>query len=211
MAQARPMTGAELDAFAAALEVLAAAFQDYRARTGGEAILVGGGAVIVHIGGAFFSGDFDIVAGDSAVMAACMAEQGFVAEDRPGRLRVGWYHPDHPLFGFQQVRGPLFDGRAAPEMAVEVVLRDGLSITVPAVEDLIADRLAQHAIASLTDQSRLLQAIAMFRMAPEVDWPYLERRSREEGGDPALLLHPPAIPSAPNEEEPDDAPNDPPS
>jgi hypothetical protein len=93
-------------------------------------------------------------------------------------------------------------------MAVKVVLRDGLSITVAAVEDLIADRLAQHAIASPTDQSRLLQAIAMFRMAPEVDWPYLERRAREEGGDPALLLHPPAIPSAPNEEEPDDAPND---
>jgi hypothetical protein len=114
MAQARPMTGAELDAFAAALEVLAAAFQDYRARTGGEAILVGGGAVIVHIGGAFFSGDFDIVAGDSAVMAACMAEQGFVAEDRPGRLRVGWYHPDHPLFGFQQVVAHFSTGALLP-------------------------------------------------------------------------------------------------
>jgi hypothetical protein len=81
------MTSEELEYFAAALEDLTLAFADYRGKTGGEAVLVGGGAVIVHIGGSFFSGDLDFVAADSCAMDECMRARGFVAEHRAGRLQ----------------------------------------------------------------------------------------------------------------------------
>jgi hypothetical protein len=52
---------------------------------------------------------------------------------------------------------------------------------------MIADRLAQHAVSSPTDDSRLQQARYLFRLAEGLDISYLYRRMIEEGGDPALL------------------------
>ena len=52
---------------------------------------------------------------------------------------------------------------------------------------MIADRLAQHAVASPTDDSRLRQAVLLFQIADELDLDYLIRRVRDEGGDPSLL------------------------
>ena len=69
-----------------------------------------------------------------------------------------------------------------------MVLREGETIIVPPVEDLIADRLGQHAIASPTDTSRLEQARAMLVVSETVDGAYLIKRVREEGGDLAPLL-----------------------
>ncbi|MGI4939962.1 MAG: hypothetical protein ACRYHQ_05270, partial [Janthinobacterium lividum] len=54
-------------------------------------------------------------------------------------------------------------------------------------EDLIADRLAQHSVASPTDDSRLRQARMLFGLAERLDRVYLLARIRDEGGDPALL------------------------
>ena len=151
-------------------------------------MLVGGATVVMLTGGQFFSGDFDFLASNDQAMAECLEAAGFLEEDRGGNLRIGWYHPDHPLFGFQQVSGSLFDGRTERKRMIRIELRDGEAITVPPVEDLIADRLGQHAAGSSTDMSRLEQARAMISVMETVDHAYLIRRVEEEGGDIRLLL-----------------------
>jgi len=93
----------------------------------------------------------------------------------------------NPAFGFQQVSGRLMDGRADLKRLRRVRMTVQNAIVLPPVEDLIADRLAQHAIASPTDTSRLLQARALFRLMDDLDFEYLKRRVAEEGGDMALL------------------------
>ena len=60
-------------------------------------------------------------------------------------------------------------------------------VTLPAIEDLIADRLGQHAVASPTDTTQLEQAQALFNLADGIDEANLVRRIIEDGGDPALL------------------------
>jgi len=175
------------DGYLAALERLALAFAAYRARTGDDAVLVGGAAVTLYTCGWFPSGDFDIVAGRGPAFHAAMLEQGFQPEDRPGRLRIGYYHPEHPGYGFQQVSGPLFDGRSDRTRLVRMEIVPPGQVTLPAIEDLIADRLGQHAIASPTDTSRLDQALALFGLAETLDRAYLLQRIRDDGGDPALL------------------------
>jgi hypothetical protein len=60
-------------------------------------------------------------------------------------------------------------------------------VTLPAIEDLIADRLGQHAIASLTNTTWLDQAQALFSLADGIDTACLVKRIIEDGGDPALL------------------------
>ncbi len=136
------------DGYLEALQRLALALADYHARTGDDAVLVGGAAVTLYTAGWFPSGDFDLVAASTTVFDAVMAGQGFRPEDRPGRLRIGYHHPDHPGFGFQQVSGPLFDGRAEARRLVRMEVSLTGRVTLPAIEDLIADRLGQHAIAS---------------------------------------------------------------
>ncbi|WP_439596567.1 hypothetical protein [Falsiroseomonas sp.] len=181
--------------FIEALATLATACEAYRRATGHAAILVGGAATAIYTAGDFMSGDFDLVAADDAAFDAALRSSGFRREDRPGRLLVGYYHPDHPEYGFQHVSGRLFDGASDPRRIVTPeVTSDGAAVALPAFEDMIADRLAQAALASPTDFSRLLQARALFRLAPSLDLAYLKRRVAEEGGDFALLM--------PNEEPP---------
>lgn len=174
--------------FLAALEVLAGACATYRDITGTEAVLVGGAATVLYTEGAFNSGDFDLVAMNDPVFNQAMTAHGFKKEDRSGHLMFGFYHPDHPLFGFQAVSGPLFDGRADRQRLFKMVVRDEkTTITLPAIEDMIADRLAQHAATTRGDPSRLEQARTLFALAFECDEDYLRRRVTEEGGDFALL------------------------
>ena len=62
-----------------------------------------------------------------------------------------------------------------------------VSRSLPAFEDIIADRLGQHAVASQSDDSRMQQAQMLLAMAKSVDMEYLKRRVNEEGGDLGLL------------------------
>jgi len=174
--------------FENALCKLADACTLYRQTTGYLAVLVGGAATAIYTAGRFMSGDFDIVAADDASFDAAMTSTGFVREYRDGHLLIGYHHPDHPGYGFQQVSGALFDGASDPDKIVLVaVTPDGAEIAMPSFEDMIADRLGQAATASPTDRSRLLQARALFRLAPKLDMAYLTRRVVQEGGDMALL------------------------
>lgn len=65
------------DGYLEALQRLALALADYRARTGDDAVLVGAAAVTLHKAGWFPSGDSDLVAASTAVFDAVMAGQGF--------------------------------------------------------------------------------------------------------------------------------------
>lgn len=176
------------DEYAAALMPLGRAFEAYAKVTGHSPVLVGGAATAIYTAGQFPSGDFDVVAARDKAFNAAMLEHGFIHEDRPGKLKVGFYHPDHLKFGYQQVTGPLFGGLSDRNRLVRVtVTEDDDAVMLPSVEDLIADRLGQHAVASPTDDSRLLQAKALFNLAETVDIPYLRQRISDEQGDPALI------------------------
>jgi hypothetical protein len=175
------------DGYIAALEQLGTAFQTYYQRTGHHAVLVGGAATAIYTAGAFPSGDFDIVAANSPAFDEALLQAGFRREDRAGHLLVGFYHPGHPEYGFQQVSGALFDGRADRDRLRVLSTSRGDQLALPSIEDMIADRLAQYAVASPTDDSRLLQARMLVKLADPIDRDYLLRRIHEEGGDPALL------------------------
>ena len=175
--------------FVAALSTLARACEAYREATGNHAVLVGGAATAIYTAGDFMSGDFDIVAADDVALDGAMRREGFLPEDRAGFLHIGYYHPDHPEYGFQPVSGRLFDGLAdLARIAVIIVGRDGPGIALPSVEDMIADRLGQAMVSSPGDPSRLMQARQLYRLAALLDMAYLERRVREEGGDLDVLL-----------------------
>jgi hypothetical protein len=174
--------------YLAVLERLALVCERYRALTRADAVLVGGAATAIYTSGVFPSGDFDFVAGNDAAFANAVASFGFRREDRPGFLKVGYYHPDHPGFGFQQVSGRLFDGKAEPGRLVRMIVTPPSAVMLPSMEDMIADRMGQYAVASPTDDSRLRQARMLFKLAKTLDTAYLRRRILDEGGDPSLLL-----------------------
>ncbi|MBC2664227.1 hypothetical protein H7F51_01705 [Novosphingobium flavum] len=173
--------------YVALLEKLAVAFTYYEDEAGRAPLLVGGAATAILTAGAFMSGDFDVVAGNDEAFAHAMELAGFKADARPGRLQGGYYHPDFPEYGIELVSGPAFDGRSDRGRVLKPVFRGEHSLTLPAIEDLIADRLGQHAVASPSDDSRLRQAQMLLAMAKSIDLPYLERRVAEEGGDFGLL------------------------
>lgn len=168
-----------------ALGRLGAAFAAYEASTGHTAILVGGAAAAIHTDGAFMSADFDVVAGADQAFADAMAAAGFVPDEKAVH-GLGWYHPAYPSFGVEQDSGGFFDGRGERDRCLRLVVEDEASIVLPAVEDMIADRLGQHEIAK-GDPSMLEQARALFTLGQDLDVTYLVRRIREEGGNPSLL------------------------
>jgi len=172
--------------YIAALVALGRVCEAYRAETGAPAYLVGGAAVAIFTQGAFHSADFDLVASAEDIFHEIMLAHGFKSEDRRGKLRVGYYHPDHPQFGWQLVTGPLFDGRADKRMAINLAMTKESAVVLPAIEDLIADRLAQYEV-NRRDPSRLHQAELLFQVADTIDMAYLRRRIVEENGDVSLL------------------------
>lgn len=170
-----------------ALEKLSLVFATYQALTGGVAVLVGGAAAAIYTAGQFPSGDFDVVAVADDGFKEAMVKHGFLPEDRQGYLLIGFYHPDHPEYGFQQVSGSLFEGRSDRGRLVYLTVKAPGMIALPPIEDMIADRLGQHAVASPSDTSMLRQAKALFSLADNPDLSYLHRRICEEDGDPTLL------------------------
>jgi len=170
-----------------ALGLLGRVCEEYRRETGSPAYLVGGAAVALWTGGAFHSADFDLIVAAEERFHEILLQHGFCPEDRAGKLRVGYYHPDYPQFGWQLVTGPMFDGRADRMRVAQFQINAGSAVVLPAIEDLIADRLGQYAGGKPPDVSRLNQARVLFEMADRIDSAYLRKRVEEEGGDISLL------------------------
>lgn len=172
--------------YLAALAPLAEAFSSYEKTTGRVAVLVGGAAAALHTDGAFMSADFDVVAGDDTAFGRAMAVAGFLDDEMALHGQGGWYHPDHPQFGVEQVSGAYFDGRADKARCLKLIVSEDAAIVLPAIEDMIADRLGQHEVAG-GDRSMLHQARALYALAEGLDLAYLYRRIDEESGNPAHL------------------------
>ena len=169
-----------------ALAMLAGAFATYESETGISAILVGGSATAISTGGAFMSEDFDVVAGNDAAFGAAMEAHGFAEESPAIHGLVAWHHPAFPRYAVEQVSGAYFDGRADRSKCIKLTIKDGSAIVLPAVEDLIADRLGQYQISS-GDEAMLEQAKALFTLSKGLDLAYLKHRVIEEGGNVGLL------------------------
>ncbi|QNA84951.1 hypothetical protein G4G27_13815 [Sphingomonas sp. So64.6b] len=164
--------------FEAAL-LLLARISEAMARQGlSRPILVGGGAVEYYSGSAIATGDFDLCSTVQPELEAEMQRHGFVGPSGPGLSTRGWIHPELRL-GFEIVGSVPLDGNVDRDhiLLIEDVA-DGQSFAIIAVEDLIADRMGQYA--SGTARDRLDQARALFRLHPDVDLDYLERRIRQE-------------------------------
>lgn len=175
------------DDYLALLAQLAIALGAYERQTGHAPILVGGAAVAIQTQGSFMSGDLDLYAPDDETLHKCLLDAGFVPEERVGRLRGGYFHPDFRRYGVEAISGGLFDGRSDRDRLMRVTFDENLGIVIPAYEDMIADRLGQHAVASASDDSRLRQAQLLFRLAEKLDLDYLQHRVEQEGGDYRLL------------------------
>ncbi|CDO34170.1 hypothetical protein [Novosphingobium sp. KN65.2] len=172
--------------YLAALAPLADAFSAYELTTGNHAVLVGGAAAAIHTDGAFMSADFDVVAGNDGAFSEAMHAAGFEEDEKALHGLRGWYHPAHPQFAIEQVSGGYFDGLGDRERCIKLIVRDGAAIVLPAIEDMIADRLGQHEVAG-ADTAMLEQAKALYALAEGLDLVYLQRRIAEEGGNPVHL------------------------
>lgn len=175
------------ETYIAVLLKMANVFSKYEAAVGYPPVLVGGAAVAVQTQGAFMSGDFDLFAPNDEVLHQCLIEAGFVADERVGRLIGGYYLPGFEEFGVEAISGQLFEGRSERDRLIRFSIGQGSSIVIPSFEDMIADRLGQHAVAGKSDNSRLEQARAIFKLAEMLDLDYLKRRVADEGGDFHLL------------------------
>jgi len=172
--------------FLVLLSKLSRACAHYEELTGRHAVIVGGAAAAIYTAGDISTGDIDVIAGNDTAFARALQEEGFVTERRQARLLGGYYHPDLPAYGVEQVSGPLFDGRADPHRNLKVTVQGHGALVLPSAEDMIADRLAQHSVYAGSDEM-LRQALMIYRLADSIDDAYLRRRVLEEGGDVALL------------------------
>lgn len=164
--------------FIAALELLARALTILRERGESLPILVGGAVVELDTRSAVFTGDLDLQGGQPDAIAAALRQVGFLPEDREGWKRGGYYHP-HLAVGVELVSGALFDGQA-DRARVRLVAMEGGEIPVPAVEDMIADRVGQWEASRRRDGAMLQQARLVYALAETLDQDYLRRRIAEE-------------------------------
>jgi hypothetical protein len=134
-------------------------------------VIVGGAAVSFYTQGLILSGDFNLVA--ATALEPFLLAEGFLIEDRPGRLRRGYYHPKTPRYGFELVSGALFDGRCDTARMQVFRLAAEADVTLPPVEDLIADRLGQFAASNNRDREMVDQARLLLKLARDIDRDYL--------------------------------------
>ena len=143
-------------------------------------VLVGGAVVEWYSTGAYMSGDFDLHVLAPEPFTDALLALGFRAEDRPGRLLRGFYHPDFDL-GVEFISGRLLDGYAERARVRIIDIADGSFVPMLPPEDIIADRMGQYSANPRHGQDLLAQArMVYFLLAPQVDRDYLEKRLRHE-------------------------------
>jgi hypothetical protein len=164
--------------FVAALELLARACAMLKKANVPLPILVGGAVVEFDTAGQITSGDFDFVAAADEAFAVVLLAVGFLREDRRGRLRNGFYHPEIGI-GVEMVSGGYFDGQADRTRIRLVELENG-EICMAPTEELIADRIGQWEASRRRDHELLAQAAALYGLAEALDEHYLDTRIRQE-------------------------------
>lgn len=164
----------------AALRLLARISDAMHRRGLPRPILVGGAAAEYFSGSALMTGDVDLTSPVQPELEEELVRLGFTKPEGLGHTPLGWVHPELGL-GFEVVASTPMDGTVDYRrlLLVEGLAGDAVFATIP-IEDLIADRMGQHA--SGTAPEMLEQARVLFRLNPGVDMPYLERRIRDETG-----------------------------
>lgn len=167
--------------FEAALRLFARVSKAMVARGLTAPVLVGGAAVEIYSNSAINTGDFDIVTGAQKAFEEILQRHGFVRPSGPGKATRGWIHPELQL-GFEVVSSTLLDGMADRERVRLISLGADGSITVIAIEDMIADRMGQYASGSAREMFE--QAKTLFDLYPNADLGYMDERIRfETAGD----------------------------
>lgn len=141
-------------------------------------VLVGGGAVEFYSGGIVMTGDIDVTSPVQPELEEELQRLGFIRPSGPGRSLRGWIHPNLGL-GFEVVgNSPLGGGIDPGRLRLVAPVGETALFRVISVEDLIADRMGQFASGSAPEM--LGQARVLFRLYPDLDHTYLDRRIREE-------------------------------
>ncbi len=160
-----------------ALALLAQLNEAMHARGLPRPILVGGAAVEYFSGSAVMTGDIDLTSPVQEELERELVALGFVKPEGVGHT-LGWLHPELRL-GFEVVGSTPLDGNVDPcrLLLVEGLSPDAAFAIIP-IEDLIADRMGQYS--SGTAPELLRQSQTLFRLHPDLDPAYLERRIRHE-------------------------------
>lgn len=167
--------------FEAALRLFARASTGCKRRGASEPVLVGGAVVELYSDSAIATGDFDVATVEQEAFEAELRALGFVKPSGAGQWTRGWVHPDLAL-GFEVVASDLLDGNADRARLRRIDLGEDGTAAFLSVEDMIADRMGQHASGSAPRM--LEQARALYALHPDVDRDYLEDRIRlESAGD----------------------------
>lgn len=153
------------------LEV-AAVVEEALGEIGVHPVVVGGLAVAYWTGGAYLTGDIDVVMPSTPEVDARMAELGF---ERRGRF---WVLPEAGLF-FEAPGSALAPG----EEAVDAELGSGRTVRVLRAEDGLVHRLHEFVATGHADAFR--QAVALLG-TPGLDRGRLVARARDERLEDAL-------------------------
>lgn len=144
-------------------------------------ILVGGAAAEYFSGSALMTGDIDLTSPVQPELEDELARLGFVRPEGVGHTPLGWIHPDLRL-GFEVVADTLMEGAVDYRrvLLVEGIAADIAFAVIP-IEDLIADRMGQYASGAAPEMRE--QARILYRLHPDLDMEYLDRRVRHETGN----------------------------
>lgn len=175
------MSGPHRPELLRALAVLAELNEAMHRRGLPRPILVGGAAAEYFSGSALMTGDIDVTSPVQAELEEELARMGFTKPDGIGHTMRGWVHPGLKL-GFEVVATTPMDGTVDRDrlLLVQGVADDAAFVVIP-IEDLIADRMGQYS--SCTAPTMLEQARILYRLHPDLDREYLERRVRQESGN----------------------------
>ncbi len=165
-------------AFAAALDLIAQALARVRAAGASLPVLVGGAVVEIDTASAVCTGDFDLLGGDEAAMAAALTAVGFMREVRQGHKLGGWHHPESGI-GVAFISGAYFDGRG-DRARIRLLAMPSGEVPIASIEDMIADRMGQWEASNRRDGAMLAQASLLLALAEMPDRTYLDRRIGEE-------------------------------
>lgn len=166
--------------FEAALKVLVAIGAAFKKRGIKPPILVGGGAVEFYTMSAVVSGDFDLVGVYEENLHEALIEAGLEQYKDKGALIKYWVHKDTDI-AIEFVGSRLMDGLTNRSFiqTVQIGPDEGQEVFILPIEDLIADRLAQYDSNKISTDM-LEQARILWRVAPEIDLVYIEKRISEE-------------------------------
>jgi hypothetical protein len=152
-----------------------------------SSVLVGGAVVSIYTGGAYRSGDLDmIIEGVSrSLLPAALAKIGF----KPGKSRY-YRHPECEHLCLEFPKGPVEVGEQFDVVPAEIAV-EGRVIKLLSPTDCVKDRLASHIHWKSKDAFN--QAVLVCRkQGSEIDMKELSDWCDGEGGSAAfrkLLLH----------------------